>query len=162
MISASSIQDMSTTSEPTPSRKEQEVEKGRPQIEKEITIAKKTNSRLMKIVSDDHRFYDAIENFLLADPAREIPELGDPSAFVAKADRFRDEGDNMMARVGYETAAKIEIYNQNKQRAEECITLANEVTDPHDKHHEFQRTLLSDMDRVLGVAREYYSGLPTP
>lgn len=128
----------------------------------ETVIMKRVDQRLLDLVSNDQLWYDAMENFLLAEPRREIPELGEASNFHARARNFESENDLTMARVQYETAAKIEIYHQNKAGTIDSLKKANSLAEGNELHREYHETILSNVDKALRIANEYYSTAPTP
>jgi hypothetical protein len=115
--------------------------------------------RLKGLVANNQRMYYALQSFLLVAPERQIPRLGEVSLLLARGDAFRANGNNMAARVDYETAAKIEIYKQNKDSARNCLVRAQEVSEKEQSHHEFQETMLADMDEVLRISKGYQSVL---
>lgn len=123
----------------------------------ETVIVKRVDQRLMDLVSNDQRWYNAMENFLLAEPRREIPELGEASNFRARARNFEAENDLTMARVQYETAAKIEMYHQNKAGTIDSLKKANFLAEENEQHKEYHETILSNVDKALRIANEYYS-----
>ncbi|MHB8566508.1 MAG: hypothetical protein ACYC7D_09745 [Nitrososphaerales archaeon] len=116
------------------------------------------SSALMRLVTNDQKMYAALQNFLLVAPERQIPQLGEASSLVAKGDAARTIGNNLAARADYETAAKIEIYNQNKEGATSCLIRAEGVSEQ--QHHEFQETMLADMDQVLRISKAYQGFVP--
>ena len=116
--------------------------------------------RLKGLVANNQRMYYALQNFLLGAPDRQIPLLGEVSLLLARGDAFRAKGNSMAARVDYETAAKIEIYKQNKESARNCLVRAEEVSEKEQAHYEFQETMLADMDDVLRISKTYQSSFP--
>src|SRR5712692_6350413 len=81
-----------------------------------------SSSLLLKsLVANDQKMYAALQNFLLADPKRQILLLGEVDSLVANGNAARVKGNNQTARADYETAAKIEIYKQNKDSARSCL-----------------------------------------
>src|ERR1700730_7574244 len=78
------------------------------------------SSRLKDFIPNDEKMFVALQNFLLADPERQVAMLGDTDLLVTKGDAAKARGDKLVARMSYETAAKIEIYKQNKESAEKC------------------------------------------
>ena len=116
--------------------------------------------RLKGLVANNQRMYYALQNFLLGAPDRQIPLLGEVSLLLARGDAFRAKGNSMAARVDYETAAKIEIYKQNKESARNCLVRAEEVSEKEQAHYEFQETMLADMDEVLRISKTYQSSFP--
>jgi len=110
---------------------------------------------LKDLVPNAPEFYEALEYFLLGDPERQISQLGEPDSLLTKGDTARAAGDNLHARVEYESAAKIAIYEQNKEAAKKFLVLAEEVSD-NEKYSGFHRTLLKDIDQVVRIAKAYY------
>jgi hypothetical protein len=134
----------------------------KPTKQEAITLQKvlpdeSSSLRLKGLVTNNQRMYYALQNFLLVAPERQIPRLGEVSLLLARGDAFRAKGNNMAARVDYETAAKIEIYKQNKDSARNCLVRAQEVSEKEQSHHEFQETMLADMDEVLRISKTYQS-----
>ena len=114
-------------------------------------------SRLELLAPNNPKMYHALQNFLLADPERQIIQLGDAESFKKKADEeLKRGGDKLTARVNYEYAAKIEIYNQNRENASTYLTLARNMTNENDPHHEYCETMLSNMDEAMRISKEYY------
>jgi len=148
--------------EPGESVAEEEAEKEqrdeeRNQAAKESKSETNRDSLLRKLVqNDDSKLYFAMETFLLEDPASQIPVLGEPPTLIGKADQERAKGNSIIARVNYETAAKIAIYNQDREVTRKSLGLAQEVTNKDDKHLEIQSTMLDNLDEVMRVANEYY------
>ena len=115
------------------------------------------SSRLKDIVMDNQRLYFAMQSFLILSPARQIPQLGGVGLLVAKGDAAKAIGKNLEARVDYETAARIEIFEQHKESARNCLELADGVSENVSQHHEFHETMLADMDEVLRVSKAFQS-----
>ena len=115
---------------------------------------------LVKQEASNEKVYKALENFLLADPGRQLSQLGGSKGLLADADAAKSRGDNEAARGKYETAAKIEIYKQDKESARRDIDLAEKFTAPDDsQHREIHKTLLSHMDEVMRISSDYYANL---
>ncbi len=113
---------------------------------------------LVKEEASNEQVYEALENFLLADPLRQIPQLGGVDAQLRAAEAAKSEGDREVARGRYEMAAKIEIYNGDKESARRNIDLAEQFTNPQDsEHRQIHKTLLSHMDEVMKISSDYYA-----
>ncbi len=106
---------------------------------------------LKNLPGNNQKLYEALSNFLLADPERQVFQLGTVNSFISKGDVEKANGNNLMACVNYEIAARVEIYKQNKDSVTKCLTLADEVF-PKETH----KTILANMDEVLRIAREYH------
>ena len=115
---------------------------------------------LVKEEASNERVYKALENFLLADPQRQLPQLGGVEAQLAAAEAAKSEGNKEVVRGRYEMAAKIEIYNGDKESARKDIDLAEQFTEAQDaEHREIHKTLLSHMDEVMKISSDYYTNL---
>jgi hypothetical protein len=112
---------------------------------------------LRELVPDDPKLYAAMEFFLLASPARQIAQLGDYASLKEKGDQARSSEDRLMARIDYESAAKVALYEQDRQAVEELLTLSEKVTAPGEHFGELHRTLLGEIDKAMRIARDYYA-----
>jgi hypothetical protein len=112
--------------------------------------------RLKELVPKDERMYFALENFLLAGGNGQIDRLGEVSDLLARGNSAKAKGNNQSARIDYETAAKIEIYKQNKDGARNCLILAEGVSEKEQLHREFHKTMLADIDEVLRISKAYH------
>ena len=111
-------------------------------------------SLLNELLPEDHPLYEALEHFLLADPERQIGQLGGSTILDQKGREGMEKGDKSGAAVNFDYAAKIEIYKQNKEATKRYLELADKVTDT-DKDHQFHTILLSDLDEVMRVSGKY-------
>jgi hypothetical protein len=117
-------------------------------------------NNLVKQEASNEKVYKALENFLLVDPERQIPQLGGTDGQLAQADAAKSRGELEVARGKYETVAKIEIYKQDKEEARKYINFAEGLTAPDDtQHHEVHQTLLSNMDEVMRISSDFYYSL---
>jgi hypothetical protein len=124
--------------------------------QKENEQAKELDSLIKEEVSNGN-VYDALTNFLLADPDRQIPQLGGIESQLSQGEDAKRKGELNVARSRYETAAKIEIYNKNKEEARKYLDLADKATEPSDiRHHEMHTVLISNMDEVMRISEDYY------
>jgi len=112
---------------------------------------------LETLVPDDASLREAMEYFLLAAPDRQLEQLGEPSALKKTADEAMNSGDRLSARIAYESAAKIELYMQNKEEFNRLLTLAEKATPPGGRFKELHRVLLDKIDRAMQVAKDYYA-----
>jgi hypothetical protein len=117
------------------------------------------SSRLKDFIPNDEKMYSALQNFLLADPERQLPLLGETNSLLTKGDAARAKGEKLTARMSYETAAKIAIYKQEKDSAEKYIRLAKEVTEVEDPHQASFETMLGNMNEVLRISKLYSDSL---
>ncbi len=113
------------------------------------------DAKLKSLVKSDDMYY-ALEYFLLGDPERQIEQLGDVSAIIAKGDEAKSKNENVYAMTYYETAAKVAIYKGDKEAARRCLIKAQEVIEDNEKGYRLMTTLIDDMDEAIGIARSYY------
>jgi hypothetical protein len=122
-------------------------------------VAVTPSSSLKDFIPNDEKMFVALQNFLLADPERQLAMLGTTDALLAKGDAANVKGEKLVARMNYETAAKIEIYKQNKDTAEKAIRLANEVSEMNDPHRASYEAMLGNMDEVMRVSKLYSASI---
>jgi hypothetical protein len=125
-----------------------------------VVVDQTSSLKLKSLVANNQKMYFALQKFLLAGGEKQISQLGDVSLILARGDASKAKGNYMAARVDYETAAKIEIYKQNKDNARNCLVRAEEVSERGQSHHEFQEMMLANMDEVLRISKAYQSALP--
>jgi hypothetical protein len=117
-------------------------------VEREETV---NRTRLTKLVGNNQKLDEALSNFLLLDPERTISKLGDLDSFMSKGDAAKSRGDNLVACVNYEVAARIALCEQNKDGVVRCLILADEV-----RAKETHKTILANIDEGLRITKEYY------
>ena len=136
-------------------RNDAQLEQGKIEKEKEMRTIEKTNERLKELVPNDE-IYEAMENFLLGDPENQIAQLGTPDVLLGKGDDASSKGEDLIARAQYETMAKVAIYEQDRELARKSLVLPSKVTNPSDRHARMQKTISSNLDLVIRIARDYY------
>ena len=99
--------------------------------------------------------YEAMQNFLLLDPKSQIPQLGGTDSLIEKGNKAMASGNNLEARVDFETAGRIEIYRLNKESTEKCLLLAERMTES-DRASQYHETILQNLDRVMEISKSYY------
>jgi len=114
---------------------------------------------LESFIKDDPALLEAMEFFLLLRPEDSTLELGEPGSLKVRGDEARAAGDDVTARILYESAAKIALYRQRKDEFRDLLALAGEVTAPGDRFDGFHRTLLRELDEAVRVAGEFYREL---
>ncbi len=112
---------------------------------------------LRDLVPNDEKLYIALQTFLLGDPTRQLPMLGSVDSLLTKGDEDKAKGNNWKARLNYETAAKIEIYKNNREDAEKFLRLAEGIAESNEANRVLLGTLLENMDRVMEISKVYYA-----
>jgi hypothetical protein len=135
--------------EPSESKLEREVESEE--------AGQKAGTPLLTLIPNDRDLFEAMEFFLLASPSRQVQQLGDWPSLKKVAEEAKSSGNTLFARINYESAAKIALYEQNKEEFRSLLTLAEEVTTSGERFGEFHRILLDKTDQALQIAREYYA-----
>jgi hypothetical protein len=135
----------------------QELREGELEREEEEEERSEKTAPLKSLIPDDPSLYEAMEYFLLGSPKRQLEELGDPAALKRVADEAKSSGNDIAARINYESAAKIALYEHNRDSFKSLLELADEVTSQGEEFKEFHRTLLNNADRAMKVADEYYA-----
>jgi hypothetical protein len=117
------------------------------------------NVRLWELVPNEE-MYGVMENFLLGDPETQVSAWGGVNRLLREGSEAKIDGYSINARTLFETAAKIELYNQNGDGLKKCLKEAQLVTIKGDEHDRLQRLLLANTDVALQIAREYYQKPP--
>jgi hypothetical protein len=116
-----------------------------------------SNISMEKIVlPQDRDLSIALEHYLLSDPERQTTQFSGVDSLLSAANKAENEGDTSKACSDYEYAARIEIYQQNKDSAKKCIILAERVTKT-DEDRATHKTLLDNMDEIMRLSKEYYA-----
>jgi hypothetical protein len=116
---------------------------------------------LEKLVAKDRDLYQALEFFLLASPKRQLMQEGEPASIKEVADEARLSGNNLSARINYESAAKMALYEQDREALKELLELADGVTNV-ERFRGYHRAILQNLDEAIRIAKEYYSGIEEP
>ena len=125
-------------------------------IKSETVAYKVEPSRLEQLCGGDTDLEDALEHFLLLDPERQIPQLGETNTFIACGNEARAKGEKWEALVNYEIAARIEVPRGNKEKVEKCLILARDVSERGPERARIEK-LLEDLDRVISIANQFYA-----
>ena len=121
----------------------------------QVQVPKK--DALRDLVPNDEKMYIALQTFLLGDPERQLPMLGSVDSLLTRGDEDKAKGNMWKARINYETAAKIEIYKNNKEDAAKFLRLAEGLTESGETNRAMLGTLLENMDRVMEISKLYYA-----
>jgi hypothetical protein len=114
---------------------------------------------LRELVPNDEKLYLALQTFLLGDPNRQLPMLGSVDSLSLKADEERAKGDKWKARINYETAARIEIFIEDRAGAEKFLRQAEEFAEVGGQNRVMLETLLKNMDEVMRISKMFYSSI---
>ena len=123
---------------------------------KEEQLKDERTSRLKQLIPENPKLYQAMSNFILADPENQIRQLGGSDSLLTMGNEAVSHKDKFTARLNYEYAAKIEIYKQNKDSVRKFLLLAEEVSEKVDPHREFRETLLANIAEVIRISKLYF------
>ena len=119
----------------------------------------RSTPELQRYVPEDGALYRAMEFFLLLNPEEQALRLGEPDALKLSADEAKASGNHLLARINYESAAKIALFRQNRTQFTSMVSLADQVTPADQEFAALHRTLLRETDAAMRVARDYYGEL---
>ncbi len=113
----------------------------------------------MTLCHGDREMYDTMNHFLLLRPEEQILQIGALEQLVQKASQAMERGDPIVARVNLEIAARIEIYKGHKEIVRNLLEKAQNLRNM-DEVQRRERTLLSNLDKAMTIAEEYYRKSP--
>jgi len=110
-------------------------------------VKETTTSELEKFLANDEETYEALQKTMLLDPRKiEMPV----KEAVAKAKDFEKQGDTLRARVWYEVAGGLAIYEGDAKKVRECFSKCAELS-PNTEY-----PILKSTERAVQKAQEYY------
>ena len=115
----------------------------------EITLEKgeETPTELEKFLANDKETYEALQNTMLLDPRKIEVDMKEA---VKNANEFEKQRDTLRARVWYEVAGGLAIYEGDVKKVKEyfskCAKLSSDTEYP----------ILKNADRAVQKAQEYY------
>ena len=115
---------------------------------------------LSVLCQGDEELHYAMSYFLYLKPEEQIARIGAPELQVQTAMEAMERGDRTMAVVDYETAARIELYRGNKENVRMYLEKAQGLQDGDGR--ERLATLLSNLEKVMTIAKRYYRQDDTP
>jgi hypothetical protein len=110
---------------------------------------------LNELCGGDEELRTALGYFLLHEPQRQIPILGTVNDLIAEAEAALVQGNRMKARIDFETATKIAIYEQDEDSAKKLLTRADEISES-ELSRKMHQKLLSELGNVMKIAETYY------
>ena len=109
--------------------------------------------RLAVLCGGDEKLHEALSNFLLLRPEEQISQLGPTEALIRRADST-EKSNPIIARVNLETAARIEMYKGDQETVRVLLQRAQHLSGMGGEEN--RQTILSDLDKAMEIAREYY------
>ena len=111
---------------------------------------------LEKFVPKGSSLYEAIEFVLLGSPRRQMMQNGDSISLEKVADDSAKARDRVGARINYESAARVALYERDRERFRRMVERAEEFTSDGQRFSMLHKTLLENLNDILRIATEYY------
>jgi hypothetical protein len=128
--------------------------KEEPDTNAEVELA--LGSSLRDLCAGDEELYKALEHFLLFNPKMILENLGNVPYWMAKADTAKSKGNNLVAAMDYETAARIACYENDKEATRKALAFAEGIN-PQSAEAALDRVLISKLDKVFEISAIHYS-----
>lgn len=112
--------------------------------------------KLEDFVRKGQDLYEAMEFFILASPKRQALQDGSSASLRKQGDEARQAGNNILARINYESAAKLALYEQDRESLKTLLEMADEVTKV-ERFKNYHHVLLRNLDQVMKIAKDYYA-----
>lgn len=115
--------------------------------ENKKTRTEESSTELETFLGDDRKIHDALSNAMFLDPR----EIGDSMSEAAKkAKKFEASKDIVRAKIWYEIAGGLAIYEGDAKRAKEYFSKSQKIS-PSTKY-----PILKNMEDAVAKAQEYY------
>lgn len=125
--------------------------------EKKATAQKLGPKTLLEeLCGDDRKLYEALSRTTLLNP--EMTAREGINSYIEKAQEYEKAGDHMRARVTYQTAGEISLYEGKLAQAQKFFKKASEVDpeSPYKGVFEFYANK-ENAEKALKVAKEFYA-----
>jgi len=110
------------------------------------TGAKETVTELEKLCGDDKETYEALLNTMFLDPRKVGASMKDA---VENAKKSEKEKDLLRAKVWYEIAGGLAIYEGNVKKVIECFSECEKLSN-------VKYPILKNPEKAVSIAQEYY------
>jgi len=133
------------------SRKERKEEK------KETAAPQSAQEKLLdELCGDDRELYEVSIITILLNPGMTVKE--GVNSYIEKAEEYKKTKDNVKARIAYQIAGEISLYEGNLSQAQELFKKAAEA----DPNYLFRKAFeyfsqKKNAERALAVAQEFYT-----
>jgi hypothetical protein len=127
------------------------LDRFRKKKEEKIEEAKETTTDLEKLCGDDKEVYEALFNTMLLDPRKIGISMKEAEK---KAKESEKSGDLIKARVNYEIAGGLAIYEGNVKKVVELFSQCEKIS-PNTKY-----PILKNPEKAIAKSQEYYKKYP--
>jgi len=127
-------------------------------LEKKAKPEEKT--LLEQLCGEDSELYEALSRTILLNPDQVLQEGID--SYVQKATEFEEKGSPLKARIHYQVAGQIALYEGKTDQAQKFFRKCAETeTSPEMKKVFEFYTKKKNLDKAVKVAKEYYARMST-
>lgn len=121
--------------------------KAEEKIEKKTEKMEETSTELEELLGDDQDAYTALSNTMFLNPGKVGVSM---SEAAKKAKKFEKDEDLIRARIWYEIAGGLAIYEGDVQKVKEYFRKSQEISP------EMEYAILKTTEAAVAKAREYY------
>jgi len=116
-------------------------------LEKSPEKVEETTTELEKFLAGDKETYEALQKTMLLDPRKVEASIKDA---VEKAKEAEKQGDALRAKVWYEVAGSLAIYEGDVKKVKECFSKCAQLS-PNTQY-----PILKNTEKAVQKAQEYY------
>ena len=116
-------------------------------VEKSPGKVDETTTELEKFLAGDKETYEALQKTMLLDPRKVEASIKDA---VEKAKEAEKQGDALRAKVWYEVAGSLAIYEGDVKKVKECFNKCAQLS-PNTQY-----PILKNTEKAVQKAQEYY------
>ena len=116
---------------------------------------------LKQLCGEDSELYETLSRTILLNPAQALKEGVD--SYLQKAKEFEEKGDPLRARIMYQVAGEVALYEGKTDQVQKFFKKCVETeTNPEmQKVYQFY-TNKKNLDKAVTVARKYYAQRSSP
>ncbi len=122
-------------------------------------VSHNTNDLLKTLCGSDSKLLDAAMFVIMLEPSRQIPQLGGEDALIKRAKSFEENSDSLMARVNYETLARISFYRSRADESRNYISRCEKLAEGERRGRYLY--ILENFERVFNVVKQFYDATGT-
>jgi len=118
--------------------------------EEKVEVKVKTKTELEEFCGEDKEVYEALQNTMFLDP-RKIGTTMEEAA--KKAEEFEKLGDLTKARLWYDIAGRLAIYEGDPKKVVEFFSQSKRISGE-------EYPILERVEKAISLAKEYYKKYP--
>ena len=110
---------------------------------------------LKKLCGSDDQLLDVVMFVIMIDPSRQIPQLGGEDAIIKRTQSFEETSNALMARINYETLARISFYRSRQDEAKDYLARCEKLSEG--QRREMYQFILQNFEKVFHVVKRFYA-----